>query len=852
MRNAAASWSGEPVAGMASSARLTARGKFFFRGDDKVYLRAVTYGPFAPDADGCQFPSPAGVRRDLALVRELGANAIRCFTVPPRWLLDLAGEQDVQVIVGLPWAQHVAFLDDPAVMERVRAEVAAGVEQVAAHPAVAAYLVGNEIPPDMVRWLGPAQVRAFVESLAAQVRRRDPGALVGYASFPSTEYLDLDELDFVAFNVYLHREPEFRRYLLRLQNLAGDKPLLLSEFGIDSRGEGADAQAAILAWQVRAAFELGVAGTAVFAFTDEWYTGGREVEEWDFGLVDRGRQRKAAYAAIQQVYRAPLPPLPASPPRISVVVCAYNAERTMAPCLESLRQLNYPDCELIVVDDGSTDRTAEIARRHPEARLIQHENRGLSAARNTGIAAASGELIAFTDSDCVADPDWLTYLAWSFTDPSLAAVGGPNLPPAEEERTAACVAAAPGGPTHVLLDDVTAEHIPGCNMAFRAEALRGIGGFDPLFRSAGDDVDLCWRLQDAGLRIGFSPAAMVWHFRRNTVRAYLAQQRGYGAAEALLAHKHPYRFNVLGQSRWLGRIYGDLEHVPLLRRPVIYYGTFGRALFQTLYESPASALSYVPYTLEWNAAAALLLAAALIGGFAWPLAVLPLLIGVGAAAASGWRARLQPEHDRRSSRALVALLTYLGPLVRSWQRYRTRLAAAPPVEASWSDLPLPPARVDWRRGAVELAFWSDGGHDKEDVLQALVDFLRPRKVQVAVDQGWRASDLDVHAGLLAHVTVLTAVEYHGGARRLLRVRCVPRPSFVARVALLSLLVAAAAATAGPPVAVGLGVGAALAGIAGTARAVLGAGQMMRRVVGIVGERLGLLPLRDGERVGAGG
>ena len=84
----------------------------------------------------------------------------------------------------------------------------------------------------------------------------------------------------------------------------------------------------------------------------------------------------------------------------------------------------------------------------------------------------------------------------------------------------------------MLLDDVEAEHIPGCNMAFRREALEEIGGFDPVYRAAGDDVDVCWRLQKLGHRIGWSPAAMVWHFRRNTVKDYLNQQRGYGKAEA--------------------------------------------------------------------------------------------------------------------------------------------------------------------------------------------------------------------------------------------------------------------------------------------------------------------------------
>jgi GT2 family glycosyltransferase len=829
---------------------LTARGKFFFRGERKVYLRGVTYGPFAPGADGSQFPLPALARRDLTLMRELGANMLRCFTVPPRWFLDLAHEHDIGVLIGLPWTEHVCFLDDRAVTAQVRRAVRQGVEACASHPAVIGYLVGNEIPPDVVRWLGAARVRHFVESLAADVRRRDPGVLVGYASFPPTEYLDLSELDFVAFNVYLHRPPDFRRYLLRLQNLAGDKPLLLTELGIDALREGAEAQASILSWQLRAAFELGLAGTAVFSWTDEWYTGGRDIDDWAFGLVDRERHRKPAYAAVQRIYRSELPGVPEPAPRITVVVCAYNAERTMEPCLASLRALRYPNHEVVVVDDGSRDATPEIARRHAWARLISHENRGLSAARNTGIAAATGELIAFTDSDCVADPDWLTYLAWSFTNRDVAAVGGPNLPPAEEERTAACVATAPGGPTHVLLDDETAEHIPGCNMAFRREALAQIGGFDPLFRAAGDDVDVCWRLQDAGMRIGFSPAAMVWHFRRNTVRAYLAQQRGYGAAEALLAQKHPYRFNRLGQSRWLGRIYGDVEHVPFFRRPVIYYGTYGRALFQTLYETQTSALAYIPFTLEWNAVAVVLLLAGLLTGDSLPLAMLPLLIALVAAGVKGWQARLAPQHDRWSSRALVALLTYLGPLARSWQRYRTRFKTTAPVDPAWAARPLPPARVVWRRGAIEMAFWSERGHDKEDVLQALREFLRPRKVQVTVDQGWRARDLDVHAGLWAHVGVLTAAEYHGAERRLLRVRCTPRTSFFARAAIAVVLgCALELAVDGPLVGALIAGGVAALTVGLIFRSVVAAGRMMSQVTAIVAQRLGLGPVDEGRPSG---
>ena len=106
----------------------------------------------------------------------------------------------------------------------------------------------------------------------------------------------------------------------------------------------------------------------------------------------------------------PVFPLPREP-RISVVVACYNAARTLQPCLDSLARLNYPDYEVVVVDDGSTDATPQIIAQHTGFRGIRQEHLGLSAARNAGIAAGTGEIVAFTDADCRADEDWLYYLA---------------------------------------------------------------------------------------------------------------------------------------------------------------------------------------------------------------------------------------------------------------------------------------------------------------------------------------------------------------------------------------------------------------------------------------------------------
>ena len=195
-----------PIAG---APRPTVGGKFFFVGERKLYLRGVSYGPFGTADHGFPFPRRQVLERDLGLIAELGANTLRTFTVPPRWLLDRAAAHGLRVLVTVPWAQHVAFLDSKATVAQIRGTVRAAAETLAGHPALLGILVGNEIPPDMVRWYGPERVRDFLRCLAAEVKDRAPDTLVSYASFPSTEYLDVTDLvDFVSFNLYLHREHE--------------------------------------------------------------------------------------------------------------------------------------------------------------------------------------------------------------------------------------------------------------------------------------------------------------------------------------------------------------------------------------------------------------------------------------------------------------------------------------------------------------------------------------------------------------------------------------------------------------------------------------------------------------------
>jgi O-antigen biosynthesis protein len=823
---------------------IRVRGKFFFAGDHKHFVKGVTYGPFPTASHGAPFPERDIVDKDFSLMSEAGINTVRVFTVPPLWLLDAAQQAGLGILVGLPWPQHVTFLDSAAIRSEIKRAVIDGVRACSRHPAIFAYLVGNEIPPDVIRWHGAGRIREFLRDLVVRVRQEHPEALISYANFPSTEYLTIDFTDFVCFNVYLHEEPAFRRYIARLHNLAVDRPLVLTEFGVDSIREGKEGQRLVLSWQVRTAFETGVAGTCIFAWTDEWFTGGYLIEDWAFGLVDRDRRPKPSLGEIEHCYSGPLPPPLPHYPKVSVVVCAYNAERTIDACLASLAVLNYPDYEVVVVNDGSRDRTLEIAETHPHCRIISQPNKGLSVARNVGAEAATGDIVAYTDSDCVADPDWLTYLVAKMEASGLAACGGPNFPPPEDSLVPAAVAVAPGGPTHVLLSDEVAEHIAGCNMAFRREALLGLGGFDPVYRAAGDDVDICWRFQDAGFVIGFSPAAIVWHFRRNTVKAYCNQQRGYGKAEALVYSKHPFRFNLFGQARWLGRIYGDLSPSLLLsRRPVIYSGVFGRGLFQTLYEPPSSLTAFLPLTFEWSAAAIVLAMAGIVGGGWWLLMVAPLLATWAMCVNGAVKAPIDKRFAGAKARALVALLIYLGPLLRGGERikWRIRETRAQPYAAPADTEQR--ARIWWSRRAFDLAFWSEAGTEKEVLLGSLMQFLAPQKYFVVPDAGWSGWDLKIARGLCSRALVLVCTENHGGAKRLLRVRCTMRLS---RPALFLLrgyaLLTALALLLGWPIAAAVLALAGLVNLAVMETKLAAFARLMHRIIEAVARPTGLIPV----------
>ncbi len=797
--------------------RPTVDGKFLSVGGERFFVKGVTYGAFAPNSEGHQFPERADVALDFSLMRKAGINSILTYTVPPVSLLDQAEEHGIRVIVNTPWMAYVCFLEEAGFRKQVREEVRAAVSSCQRHPAVLMHCVSKEIPPQIVRWHGAKKVEKFLKELYEVAKDVDPESLVSYTNFPTTEYLDLNFVDVFTFNVYLHQRPDFCAYLSRLQHLAGELPFVMTEFGMCSFRHGQDGQSKFLDWQIEEIFDHGAAGAVAFGWTDPFYQDNSLITDWGFGLVDEHRRPKPSYEVVQRRFTRDVPfPQDRKWPRISVVVAAYNAGRTLEECLSALQNLRYPDYEVIVVNDGSKDATECIMRKFP-FHCITTPNQGVSAARNVGLRAATGEIVAYIDSDANADPDWLSYLATTYLKFDIDGVGGPNFVPLEDNWLAKCVYRSPGGPTQVMLNDVHAEHIPGCNMSFRKAALDAIGGFDPIFRAAADDVDICWRLIDDGRQIGFSPSAVVWHHRRPSVKAYWKQQVGYGLSESILERKTPDKFNPWGHTFWSGRIYGPYPFFRLFSQPRVYQGLWGSAPFQSMYDpGGGNVLSFLPRAMEWHVACAFLL----VLGIVFPWALVPAGIGIvytiGYCIVCARQAKLDvleitdgPStwQRRLKWRATIAWLNFLEPVARDWGRLKGGLTPWRTVtpESEPQSLPSP-----WWKKLVPFqrnAQWSSPGTmelEKFSFLNALHRKFTSRGCAVGWNDHFQHWDMRFRRGALGVGKLHMVVEHHGGEKRKARFSLsIAPPATVYWVLAILAVVAAVTGALAYPIATGL-------------------------------------------------
>ncbi|MBI2359684.1 MAG: glycosyltransferase [Deltaproteobacteria bacterium] len=311
-------------------------------------------------------------------------------------------------------------------------------------------------------------------------------------------------------------------------------------------------------------------------------------------------------------------------------------------------------------------------------------------------------------------------------------------------------------------------------MAFRKDRLKAIGGFDPQFRVAGDDVDICWRLREQGWTLGFHPAALLWHHRRNSLPAYWKQQVNYGKAEALLERKWPDKYNAAGHISWEGKIYNDAAFSR--RRGLIYQGNMGSALFQSVYQRASSWPTWLPLIPEWYLVILLLGLLSGLGALWKPLLVsvplfffsvfAPILLAcIGAAQSSIASA---PGRLIAGARGhfLVTGLHLIQPLGRLYGRLHYGLTP-------WRGGRVPGLSSPWPR---TLSIWSERWHPPIEWLCSLQAAQRDVGAVVLRGSGYDPWDLEIVEGMLGAVRILLTVEEHGAGRQLIRCRLWPRCS----------------------------------------------------------------------------
>ena len=237
----------------------------------------------------------------------------------------------------------------------------------------------------------------------------------------------------------------------------------------------------------------------------------------------------------------------ASFPTVSIVIPVLDRAGELQRCLASIGSIDYPKekLQVIVVDDGSCDDSAAVAR-SMGALVVSSggTRRGPAAARNVGAAQASGELLAFIDSDCSASAGWLADLVPLFRDGQTAAVGGRVdgmcSASAVDRYEAVMSSLSLGSRERFGNSGDDTFYLPSCNLLVRRQVFLSVGGFESSMH-VGEDVDLTWRMRDAGWTIAYLPSGSILHEHRSTLKSFMSRRFDYGTSEGMLQKLHPRR-----------------------------------------------------------------------------------------------------------------------------------------------------------------------------------------------------------------------------------------------------------------------------------------------------------------------
>lgn len=248
----------------------------------------------------------------------------------------------------------------------------------------------------------------------------------------------------------------------------------------------------------------------------------------------------------------------------SIIVCTFNRLNYLKRCLPSLLEQNYPEYEIIIVDDGSTDGTREFldSLNDGEIKAIHHEyNQGLSASRNTGIKNASYDIVVFTDDDCQADTNWLTEIAKGFADEQAGFVIGQTFYVSRDYH---------GYFPERLVSNPGARWPMGCNIAYRKKVFAACGDFDSrFFDYNNEDSEMAIRAVSQGFSFVRAPAAVVYHQKMDWSVKALVRAAINASVWPVLKKKYPRHYQVFGPPVKFGLIVNAGDYLYLLTSPLL-------------------------------------------------------------------------------------------------------------------------------------------------------------------------------------------------------------------------------------------------------------------------------------------
>jgi glycosyltransferase involved in cell wall biosynthesis len=226
-------------------------------------------------------------------------------------------------------------------------------------------------------------------------------------------------------------------------------------------------------------------------------------------------------------------------PKVAVIVPVHNGAATIADCVESLLKLDYPSeaLELTIVDNRSTDRTRRIVESYPVHVVAEDEVQSSYAARNRGVAATTGDILAFTDADCVVERGWVRKIVAALEPATVGGVAGgiraANMRTAIERYQADRCIVAERAFAHPVMP-----YAQTANAAYKRAVFAQIGGFDASIVYGGD-LDFSWRMQrETGLTLAYEPCALVWHQHRPSARGLFKLYAKNAIGDCLLAERY--------------------------------------------------------------------------------------------------------------------------------------------------------------------------------------------------------------------------------------------------------------------------------------------------------------------------